>query len=556
MAISTTTTVKYLRKGDKGDQGDAGDTGRGVLATGVRYRLNASGTTPIGITAKATRDVVNETWRLTFQVTTVPNPWSSDAPVPTAAEPYLWKYSATLYTDGTLDTEGPVCIGQRGDDGNTILDSITYYCLSATATLYDDGIYANWDEGELEVMYDNSVQDNEWTTTAPTPTEEKPYLWRFSAIGYSDLTIASEGPVCIGHYGRDGQRGATGLQGPFIQYRGYWDESTIYYRQTTGNGTLVIDVVWYNDDYYECIKTNVGQNPEDDYNTDSIYWVRADYHDFVATQLLLAENAVIYFAQGQQLLLQDASGNVTAGAKGTSTSAKDIRFWAGTTGTEPDIENAPFRVYEDGSIVATDATISGVLEALQRPTLRGLPTELTTPGYYEAGNSSVATIPTTLTSSGKFKAGDIIRIYDTTPVETSMAPDAAEWDAERGMMRLSEQWDVTGSGILARDGVTLARGTSGGHVVGPLFKTLASEGSLGISTYMPKELRFFGGYVELTCVIAPSTTGSDLQWTLNATNTPVMVWSQRFSSSVGGYLAEVYYINGVAQAYYHSNTNI
>lgn len=353
MAISMATTVKYLRKGDKGDPGDTGDTGRGVLATGVRYRLNATGSAPIGITAKAVRDVVNETWRLSFRVTTVPNPWSSDAPVPTASQPYLWKYSAILYTDGTIETEGPVCIGQRGDDGTTIKDSITYYCITSTSVIYNDGIYANWDEDELEIMYDNSVQDNEWTSDVIQATEEKPYLWRFSAVGYSDLTIAQEGPVCIGHYGQKGAKGDTGIQGPFIQYRGYWDERTTYYNQKTGNGLYVIDVVWYEDTYYMCIKTNINQNPEDDYNTDSLYWVQANFHDFIAAQLILAENGVIAFSQNQQILLQDADGNITAGAKGQSTNANDIRFWAGTTGTDPDIENAPFRVYEDGAIVGT-----------------------------------------------------------------------------------------------------------------------------------------------------------------------------------------------------------
>jgi hypothetical protein len=112
-----------------------------------------------------------------------------------------------------------------------------------------------------------------------------------------------------------------------------------------------------------CLKTNIGQNPETDYNTDSVYWTRANFQEFIASQLLLSENAVITFSQNQQILLQDADGNITAGAKGASTSANDIRFWAGTTGTSPDLEAAPFRVYEDGSVVATKATVEGKVTA-------------------------------------------------------------------------------------------------------------------------------------------------------------------------------------------------
>jgi hypothetical protein len=448
-----------------------------------------------------------------------------------------------------ISTTTTVRYVRKGADGVTIKDCITYYCVTATATIYNDGIRALWDEDRLEVIYDDSTHDNAWTSSVIQATDDKPYLWRFSATGYSDLSIISEGPVCIGHYGKQGKQG---VQGPYIQYRGEWSKSKIYYNQTTGDDIKAIDVVSYGDDFYMCRKTNIGQNPEDDFNTDSVYWTQANFQEFIATQLLLAKNAVIAFSQGQQILLQDADGNITAGAKGASTSANDIRFWAGTTGTNPDLEAAPFRVYEDGSIVATNARITGKLEATQRPELNGLPEELTKAGYYEAGNSAVATIPDTVTSNNSFQSGDIIRIYDTSGTETSLA-QAAAYDAKRGMMRLTEQWDVTGESIYSRDGVTLKRTTS--NVVGPLFKELASDGTVGIGTYMPTELTFFGGYIELTCVVAPSSQGSQLYWVLNASNTPVMVWSKKFSSSVGGYYCEVYYINGIAQAYYHSNPN-
>jgi hypothetical protein len=46
---------------------------------------------------------------------------------------------------------------------------------------------------------------------------------------------------------------------------------------------------------------------------------------------------------------------------GGGNSDNGVRIWAGTT--ESDVNNAPFRVYEDGSLVATNATIYGQIIA-------------------------------------------------------------------------------------------------------------------------------------------------------------------------------------------------
>ena len=64
------------------------------------------------------------------------------------------------------------------------------------------------------------------------------------------------------------------------------------------------------------------------------------------------------------LLAKNSSGRITAGVIGDN-SANGIKFFAGTNTTENsmNISNAPFRVYEDGRVVATNATISGDIVA-------------------------------------------------------------------------------------------------------------------------------------------------------------------------------------------------
>lgn len=55
------------------------------------------------------------------------------------------------------------------------------------------------------------------------------------------------------------------------------------------------------------------------------------------------------------ILTKDSDDNITAGMIGENTSENDIRFFAGSNMT--DINNAPFRVYEDGKLVAKNAEL-------------------------------------------------------------------------------------------------------------------------------------------------------------------------------------------------------
>lgn len=55
----------------------------------------------------------------------------------------------------------------------------------------------------------------------------------------------------------------------------------------------------------------------------------------------------------------DNSGNITAGMMGATTPGNDLRFFAGSDNTNA--STAPFRIYENGALYASDAHITGLL---------------------------------------------------------------------------------------------------------------------------------------------------------------------------------------------------
>lgn len=189
--------------------------------------------------------------------------------------------------------------------------------------------------------------------------------------------------------GKNGSNGSDGRQGPTI--RGPFD----YVNMTPVdgwrwcNGTLTsvehpedaefIDIIMVDNEYYRCITSNTSDVR--DWERDNIemfletFWEKADAsYNFVATNLLLANNAKIKFASANELLLTDDEGNVTAGAAGT-TSASTVNFWAGAA----DPANALFTVNNRGvmnakagsfgtlTIAEDELTGDGVIRAYGAP---------------------------------------------------------------------------------------------------------------------------------------------------------------------------------------------
>ena len=122
-----------------------------------------------------------------------------------------------------------------------------------------------------------------------------------------------------------------------------------------------IDVIYKDNVYYYCNTTYSGPI---DWANKSSYWTSGDSFDFIATNLLLANNASIKFLSNNELYLMDGD-DVTGGAAGGS----GVTFWAGSDSPS----DAPFQVNASGQVTATEGKIAGW--------------DLTTSGYsYSAGS--------------------------------------------------------------------------------------------------------------------------------------------------------------------------
>lgn len=153
---------------------------------------------------------------------------------------------------------------------------------------------------------------------------------------------------------QEGRRGAA-IRGPYS-----WDEYSASTRcwcagESGGSCTECekwIDVIYKDNKYYYCNTTYYGKLSP--WNSVSSAWTSGDSFDFVATQLLLAENAKIYFLTNNELYLTDENGDITGGARGGS----GTTFWAGAE--EPG--DAPFRVDTEGNIYAQKGVFAGYVQ--------------------------------------------------------------------------------------------------------------------------------------------------------------------------------------------------
>ena len=157
-----------------------------------------------------------------------------------------------------------------------------------------------------------------------------------------DIDIVMDGAA--GLPGDPGRQGAT-MRGPYL-----WDEYSASTRwwyngeeSEEEESTKWIDVILKDDTYYYCSTSYYGSLSP--WSSVESAWTSGDTFDFVATRLLLAENASIDFLTGNEVYLKDTGGTVTGGLAG----GNGVNFWAGG----PDPLNASFTVDYEGNLTAT-----------------------------------------------------------------------------------------------------------------------------------------------------------------------------------------------------------
>lgn len=170
-----------------------------------------------------------------------------------------------------------------------------------------------------------------------------------------------------GKDGKPGEQGIQGIQGCIIRSSEWASGVTYRNDEDLTSGTRYIDIVMVRNnsavdgwDVYKCIKTHTSSSSITYTNT--TYWTELSNVGPIYTSLIIAKNASLNFVQGNELLIKDSNNNVVAGLTGGSSKeagTTPIRIWAGGKV----LGNAPFRVDQNGNLVATKANIGGTVTA-------------------------------------------------------------------------------------------------------------------------------------------------------------------------------------------------
>lgn len=136
--------------GTSGKDGTNGKDGRGISSTAVTYQAGSSGTTvPTGT-------------------------WSSSVPSVSAGQ-YLWTKTVTTYTSGNPTTAYSVGrMGTNGQNGTNGTNGTDGKGIKSTAITYQA-----WSSG-------TTTPTGTWSTSIPSTTADKPYLWTKTVITYTD----------------------------------------------------------------------------------------------------------------------------------------------------------------------------------------------------------------------------------------------------------------------------------------------------------------------------------------------------------------------------------
>jgi len=205
-----------------------------------------------------------------------------------------------------------------------------------------------------------------------------------------------------------------------------------------------------------------------------------EYDDTWLTSALSKVNMNSGLVLTGNVFVADASSYITAGIMGGNTSGNDLRIFAGSSNLSSR-GSAPFRVYEDGSFYATNAHITGTIEA----------TSLTI-----APNSSATSQFNSLVQS----AGSVAGYINTSTLTTALSNYTTSTALGYALSNYATKSDLSSVASYSDGWLTRAFGKtaiSGGLVLtGNVFAADSSNnvtaGMMGGST-SGNDLRFFAG---------------------------------------------------------------
>lgn len=288
----------------------------------------------------------------------VPNGWHDDPAGVSSDVPYEWVAQRRKKNGIWGEFSAPSLWAKYGEDGTN------------WEFIYQRGI-ENSRPSTPETKQQDDYIPTGWTDDPAGVSESVPYEWMCKRAKKNGIWGEFSTPSLWAKYGEKGQKGdkgdagnegKQGIQGCVIR-DSEWALGTEYRNdEALTSGTRYIDVALVRDDStttgwvaYKCLVTHTSTASNAPGNT--TYWEEFSVNvSTIFTSLIVAKNAKIKFLQGNQLLILKDDGTITAGLSG-SVAGQKIRFWAGSE--IPD--DAPFRVTEEGTMVAEDAIIKGVI---------------------------------------------------------------------------------------------------------------------------------------------------------------------------------------------------
>lgn len=338
-----------------------------TACTGVTYSISSGSCSYSGVSINSSTGVI------TFNPGTASTPFNFDTAYTSMELTIQAKISNVLYGTAIM-TISRNYAGENGDDAVNywlVLDADEIKLTTAntfTPATITASAYKQIGENNPIAASDATIKWG-YDTVTPTTTYTSTITVTGTSHNYITFQLLAGGvvrdteTVLILRDGKDGT-GTQGRQGAAIRGPIDWYDGADQSGRRWCNGVLTdnahpedaqwIDIIIKDGVQYYCNTsyTEAGQP----WSAVSSNWTSADTEfDFVATNILLANNAKIKFLTNNEIYLMDQAGTgVTAGAAG----GEGISFWAGS-----DVPgNAPFQVNYDGSIRATSGIFSGYIQ--------------------------------------------------------------------------------------------------------------------------------------------------------------------------------------------------
>ena len=213
---TSSTSYSVSRNGTDGTNGKDGTDGRNSAVVYLYKRAESA-------TIDWTNDLIYNFE--TKSITNVPKGWDEEIPSGTAP---IFVTAATASSNTSNDSipssewATPVILAQNGQDGSDGTDGV-----SITAVL---NYYLATD-----VSTGVTRQTDGWTPGIQTISPDKPYLWNYEEVKYSNTLSTYTDPCIIGTYGAQGEQGSSGVGITSIVE--YYALSTTTTRPTTGWST-------------------------------------------------------------------------------------------------------------------------------------------------------------------------------------------------------------------------------------------------------------------------------------------------------------------------------